>query len=86
MCIRDSIKGIETTARVDMFFFVVEIGIVLIIVIGGLKYVLGGGGAGELTMTPIYQADKVNLTFIEMCIRDSLYYSLTLDFGPACVG
>ena len=32
--------------------------------IGGLKYVLGGGGAGELTMTPIYQADKVNLTFI----------------------
>ena len=59
-----NIKGIETTARVDMFFFVVEIGIVLIIVIGGLKYVLGGGGAGELTMTPIYQADKVNLTFI----------------------
>ncbi len=55
-----NIKGIETTARVDMFFFVVEIGIVLIIVIGGLKYVLGGGGAGELTMTPIYQADKVN--------------------------
>ena len=30
-----NIKGIETTARVDMFFFVVEIGIVLIIVIGG---------------------------------------------------
>ena len=59
-----NIKGIETTARVDMFFFVVEIGIVLIIVIGGLKYVLGGGGAGELTMTPIYQTDKVNLTFI----------------------
>ena len=29
-----NIKGIETTARVDMFFFVVEIGIVLIIVIG----------------------------------------------------
>lgn len=41
-----------------MFFFVVEIGIVLIIVIGGLKYVLGGGGAGELTMTPIYQAGQ----------------------------
>lgn len=59
-----NIRGIETTARVDMFFFVIEIGIVLIIVIGGLKYVLGGGGAGELSMTPIYQEGKVDFTFV----------------------
>lgn len=59
-----NVKGIETTARVDMFFFVIEIAIVLIIIIGGLKYILAGGGAGELTMTPIYQADKVNLQFV----------------------
>lgn len=59
-----NIRGIETTARVDMFFFVIEIGIVLVIVIGGLKYVLGGGGAGELNMTPIYQEGKVDFTFV----------------------
>ena len=60
-----NVKGIESTARVDFVFFIVEIGIVLIIVIGGLKYVLGdGGGAGALTMTPIYQSEHVNLAFI----------------------
>ena len=60
-----NIRGIETTAKVDFVFFIVEIGIVLVIVIGGLKYVLGdGGGAGALTTAPLYQADKVNLSFI----------------------
>ncbi len=60
-----NVRGIETTARVDFAFFIVEIGIVLVIVIGGLKYILGdGGGAGALTTTPLYQADKVNFAFI----------------------
>ncbi len=59
-----NVKGIETTAKVDFFFFIIEIGIVLVIIIGGLKYVLGGGGAGALTMEPIYQADKVDFTFV----------------------
>ena len=60
-----NVKGIESTARVDFVFFIVEIGIVLIIVIGGLKYILGdGGGAASLTMTPIYQSEHVNLAFI----------------------
>ena len=60
-----NVKGIESTARVDFVFFIVEIGIVLVIVIGGLKYVLGdGGGAGALTMTPIYQSEHVNFAFI----------------------
>ena len=61
-----NIKGIESTARVDFVFFIVEIGIVLVIVIGGLKYILGGGGAGALTMDPIYQGDKVDFKFIGM--------------------
>ena len=57
-------KGVETTARIEFIFFIIEIGIVLVIVIGGLKFVLGGGGAGEISMAPIYQPDKVNLSFI----------------------
>lgn len=60
-----NIKGIESTARVDFVFFIVEIGIVLVIVIGGLNYVLGdGGGAGALTTAPLYNAEKVNFAFI----------------------
>jgi amino acid transporter len=57
-------RGVEFTAKVDFYFFIVEIGIVLVIVIGGLKFILGGGGAGALTSAPLYQADKVNFTFI----------------------
>ncbi len=60
-----NVRGIETTARVDFVFFIVEIGIVLVIVIGGLKYILGdGGGAGALTTTPLYQPGKVDFAFI----------------------
>ena len=57
-------RGVELTAKVDFVFFIVEIGIVLVIVIGGLRFILGGGGAGELSVAPLYQADKVNFTFI----------------------
>lgn len=59
-----NLRGIESTARVDFVFFILEIGIVLIIVIGGLRFVLGGGGAGELSTAPLFQADKVNMAFI----------------------
>ncbi|MDR1044259.1 MAG: APC family permease [Candidatus Adiutrix sp.] len=60
-----NIRGIEFTAKTDFVFFIVEIGIVLAIVIGGLMYVLGdGGGAGRLTIDPFYQPDRINFAFI----------------------
>ncbi len=60
-----NIRGIEFTAKTDFIFFIVEIGIVLAIVIGGLMYVLGeGGGAGRLTVDPFYQPGRVNFAFI----------------------
>ncbi|MDR2301960.1 MAG: APC family permease [Deltaproteobacteria bacterium] len=60
-----NIRGIQMTAMTDFVFFIVEIGIVLAIVIGGLMYVLGdGGGAGRLTIDPFYKPGVINLTFI----------------------
>jgi amino acid transporter len=60
-----NIRGIQMTAKTDFVFFIVEIGIVLAIVIGGLMYVLGdGGGTGRLTIDPFYQPGRVNFTFI----------------------
>jgi len=71
-----NIRGIEFTAKTDFVFFIVEIGIVLAIIIGGLMYVLGdGGGAGRLTLDPFYQPERVNLTFIAMaCSIAALNY------------
>jgi amino acid transporter len=60
-----NIRGIQMTAKTDFVFFIVEIGIVLAIVIGGLMYVLGdGGGTGRLTVDSFYQPGRINFTFI----------------------
>lgn len=59
-----NIRGIEMTKGVDWVMFLLEIGILLFFVIIGLKYVLGGGGYGELSMDPIYQPGKLNPSFI----------------------
>ncbi|MDR0620396.1 MAG: APC family permease [Deltaproteobacteria bacterium] len=59
-----NIRGIQMTAKTDFVFFIVEIGIVLAIVIGGLMYVFDGGGAGKLTVDPFYQPERINLSFI----------------------
>ncbi|MDR2502863.1 MAG: APC family permease [Deltaproteobacteria bacterium] len=60
-----NVRGIEVAAKADFIFFIVEIGVVLAIVIGGLYYVLGeGGGAGQLTVEPFYQPGRINAAFI----------------------
>ncbi len=64
-----NVRGIEMTAKTDFVFFFLELGAVLAIVIGGLMYVLGeGGGAGELSIAPFYQAEHVNLTFVATAV------------------
>ncbi|WP_300674746.1 APC family permease [Desulfoluna sp.] len=59
-----NIRGIEMTKNVDWFMFIMEIGILLFFLIIGLKYVLGGGGYGELSVAPLYQPGKINAHFI----------------------
>lgn len=59
-----NIRGMEMTKSVDWIMFIMEIGILLFFVIIGLKFVLGGGGAGEISMAPIYQPGKIDAQFI----------------------
>lgn len=59
-----NIRGMEMTKGVDWVMFFVESGILLVFVIIGLKYVLGGGGYGSLSVAPFYQPGKIDLNFI----------------------
>lgn len=59
-----NIRGMEMTKGVDWVMFFLEIGILLFFVIVGLKFVLGGGGYGELSIAPFYQPGKVDANFI----------------------
>lgn len=59
-----NIRGMEMTKGVDWVMFILEIGILLFFVIVGLKFVLGGGGYGELSVAPFYQPGKVDANFI----------------------
>jgi amino acid transporter len=59
-----NIRGMEMTKGVDWIMFLLETGILLVFVIVGLKFVLGGGGYGELSTAPFYQPGKVDANFI----------------------
>jgi amino acid transporter len=59
-----NIRGMEMTKGVDWIMFLMEIGILLVFVIIGLKFVLGGGGYGSLSTAPFYQPGKVDANFI----------------------
>lgn len=59
-----NIRGMEMTKGVDWVMFILEIGILLFFVIVGLKFVLGGGGYGELSIAPFYQPGKIDANFI----------------------
>ncbi|MBR0599648.1 APC family permease [Sinanaerobacter chloroacetimidivorans] len=59
-----NVRGMEMTKGVDWVMFVMEIGILLFFLIIGLKYVMGGGGFGEISIAPIYQPGKIDAGFI----------------------
>ncbi|MEL7656492.1 MAG: APC family permease [Bacillota bacterium] len=59
-----NIRGMEMTKGVDWVMFIMEIGILLFFLIIGLKFVLGGGGYGGLSIAPFYQPGKVDAGFI----------------------
>lgn len=59
-----NVRGMEMTKGVDWVMFIMEIGILLFFLIIGLKFVLGGGGYGEISIAPFYQPGKVDAGFI----------------------
>ncbi len=59
-----NVRGIESTAKADWIMFIIELGVLLLFIILGLKFIFDGGGAGELSINPFYQPDKINPEFI----------------------
>lgn len=59
-----NIRGIQMTKGVDWVIFTIEILALIAFIALGTTFVLGGGGAGEFTIDPIYQPGKVDLHFI----------------------
>ena len=59
-----NIRGVSMTRGIDFVIFAVEIVAVIAFVALGCNFILGGGGAGEFNMDPIWQPDVVTPTFI----------------------
>ncbi len=59
-----NVRGMEMTKGVDYVMFVIEILVLVAFIFLGVKYVLNGGGYGELSLDPIYQPGKVDFNFI----------------------
>lgn len=58
-------RGVSLTARANMIFLLLELGILAIFLVFAFKYVfIDGQGAGGFSPAPIFQADKINLQFI----------------------
>jgi amino acid transporter len=58
-------RGITVTAETNWVLLVIEVVTLVIFLVIGLKFVLvDGGGTGGLSFDPIFQPDKVNLTFV----------------------
>ena len=58
-------RGITVTADTNFFLLAIELVALAIFLVIGLKYVfVDGGGAGGLSLDPIYQPEHVNLSFI----------------------
>jgi amino acid transporter len=58
-------RGITVTAETNWVLLAIEMVTLVIFLVIGLKFVLvDGGGTGGLSLDPIYQPDKVNLTFV----------------------
>ncbi|CAK7029468.1 MAG: Putrescine importer PuuP [Paraeggerthella hongkongensis] len=74
-----NIRGIQMTKGVDWVIFVVEILAVIAFIAIGTSFVLGGGGAGQLTIDPIYQPGKVDAHFIATAVSIACLSFLGFD-------
>lgn len=59
-----NIRGISMSRGIDVVIFVIEVLAVIAFVALGTQFVLGGGGAGEFNLDPIWQEGKVDGHFL----------------------
>jgi amino acid transporter len=56
--------GIQFTARVNRYMLIMELAVLALFVVLGLGALYGGGGAGRLTLKPIYDAHVFSLATV----------------------
>ena len=56
--------GIQFTARVNRYMLIMELAVLALFVVLGLVALYGGGGAGRLTLKPIYDAQVFSLATV----------------------
>ena len=59
-----NIRGVSLTRGIDFVIFAVEIIAVIAFVALGCNFILGGGGAGEFNMDPVWQPEEVTPSFL----------------------
>lgn len=59
-----NIRGVSLTRGIDFVIFAVEIIAVIAFVALGCNFIMGGGGAGEFNMDPVWQPEKVTFNFL----------------------
>jgi amino acid transporter len=59
-----NVVGIEYTARSGKAMLAAELAVLGLFLLCGAVFVAGGGGSGSFTLTPFYQAGRINLPFL----------------------
>lgn len=74
-----NIRGIENTAKADIFIFSISALALLIFLVVGVRYVMNGGGVGEFTISPFYQPGVINPQFIGTAVTIAALSFLGFD-------
>ncbi|MCA1920744.1 APC family permease [Buttiauxella noackiae] len=74
-----NIRGIENTAKADIFIFSISALALIVFLVVGINYIAHGGGVGEFTMTPFYQPNVINPQFIGTAVTIAALSFLGFD-------
>lgn len=74
-----NVRGIEYTAKMDVFIFTVSALALALFLYYGITYVADGGGTGSFTLAPFYQPNTINPAFIGTAVTIAALSFLGFD-------
>ncbi|RWR03412.1 porin [[Pantoea] beijingensis] len=74
-----NIRGIEKTAKADIFIFTLSCIALVIFLYFGITYIMHGGGTGAFTLSPIYQTGVIDPSFIGTAVTIAALSFLGFD-------